>query len=92
MITTPKDRIKNGQYGLAQLLAQWSINMNKDNEALWDVVRVAMLIMMTVIIFGVYWDAMFRVAKIETVECSYEVVNMAKKINVTLMGECEVVR
>jgi hypothetical protein len=29
MITTPKDRIKNGQYGLAQLLAQWSINMNK---------------------------------------------------------------
>ena len=66
--------------------------MNSDNEALWDVVRVAMLIMMTVIIFGVYWDAAFRVAKVETIECSYDIVNMAKKINVTLMGKCEVVR
>lgn len=66
--------------------------MNNDNQALWDVVRVAMLIMMTVIIFGSYYDALFRVAKVETVECSYQIVNMAKKINVTLMGECEVVR
>ncbi len=62
--------------------------MDNDNQALWDVVRVAMLIMMTVIIFGSYYDALFRVAKVETVECSYEIVNMAKKINVTLMGEC----
>ena len=45
-----------------------------------------------VVIFGSYYDALFRVAKVETVECSYEIVNMAKKINVTLMGECEVVR
>ena len=66
--------------------------MTNDNQALWDVVRVAMLIMMTVIIFGSYYDAFFRVAKVETVECSYEIINMAKKINVTLMSECEVVR
>ena len=66
--------------------------MTDENQALWDVVRIAMLFMMTVMIFGVYYDALFRVAKVETVECSYEVVNMAKKINVTLMGECEVVR
>lgn len=66
--------------------------MTDENQALWDVVRITMLLMMTVIIFGVYWDALFREAKVETVECSYEVVNMAKKINVTLLGECEVVR
>ena len=66
--------------------------MTNDNQALWDVVRVAMLIMMTVIIFGSYYDALFRVAKVETVECSYEIVNMAKNINVTLMGECLVER
>jgi hypothetical protein len=66
--------------------------MTDENQALWDVVRITMLLMMTVIIFGTYYDALFRVAKVETVECSYEIVNMAKKINVTLMGECEVVR
>jgi len=66
--------------------------MTDENQALWDVVRIAMLLMMTVLIFGVYYDALFRVAKVETVECSYEVVNMAKKINVTLMGECEVIK
>jgi len=66
--------------------------MADETQALWDVVRVAMVIMMTVIIFGVYWDAAFRVAKVETVECSYDIVNMARKLNVTLMGECKVVR
>ena len=66
--------------------------MSDENQALWDVVRITMLLMMTVLIFGVYYGALFRVAKVETVECSYEVVNMAKKINVTLMGECLVER
>ena len=66
--------------------------MADDNQALWDVVRVAMVLMMTVIIFGVYWDAAFREVKIETVECSYQIENMAKKINVTLMGKCLVER
>ena len=66
--------------------------MSDDNQALWDVVRVAMLIMMTVIIFGSYYDAIFRDTEIQTVECSYDIVNMAKKINVTLMGKCLVER
>jgi hypothetical protein len=92
MITTPKDRIKNGQYGLAQLLAQWSINMNNNNQALWDVVRVAMLIMMTVIIFGVYFDAAFREVKVKTVPCSVTIENMARKLNVTLLDQCNIER
>lgn len=61
-------------------------------EDLWIVTRVAMVSMMSVLIFGVYYDAMFREAKVETVECSYEINNMAKNFNMTLMGECEVVR
>jgi hypothetical protein len=65
--------------------------MNKDNEALWDVVRVAMLIMMTVIIFGVYFDAAFREVKIKTVPCSVTINDMARKLNVTLLDRCEVV-
>jgi hypothetical protein len=65
--------------------------MNKDNEALWDVVRVAMLIMMTVIIFGVYFDAAFREVKIRTVPCSVTINDMARKLNVTLLDKCEVV-
>jgi hypothetical protein len=65
--------------------------MNKDNEALWDVVRVAMLIMMTVIIFGQYYDNIFRIAKVKTVPCSVTIENMARKLNVTLIDECEVV-
>ena len=56
------------------------------------VANVAACCMMSVLILGQYYDAMFRVAKVETVECSYQITNMAKKINVTLMGECEVVR
>ena len=66
--------------------------MTDENQALWDVVRTAMLLMMTVLIFGVYYDALFRVAKVETVECSIEINNMARKLNVILMSECEVVR
>ena len=56
------------------------------------VANVAACCMMSVLILGQYYDAMFRVANVETVECSYQITNMAKKINVTLMGECEVVR
>jgi hypothetical protein len=66
--------------------------MNKDNEALWDVVRVAMLIMMTVIIFGVYWDAAFREVKVKTVPCSVTIENMARKLNVTLLDQCNIER
>ena len=56
------------------------------------VANVAACCMMSVLILGQYYDALFRVANVETVECSYQITNMAKKINVTLMGECEVTR
>ena len=56
------------------------------------VANVAACCMMLVLIFGQYYDALFRVARVETVECSYQISNMARKLNVTLMGECEVVR
>lgn len=56
------------------------------------VANVAACCMMAVLILGQYYDAAFCVAKIEKVECSYDIVNMAKKINVTLLGKCEVVR
>jgi hypothetical protein len=64
----------------------------EDLLALWDVVRVAMVCMMSVVIFGVYYDALFKEPKVELVPCSVTIQNMAKKINVTLMDECEVER
>ena len=59
---------------------------------LWIVTKVAMLCMMSVLIFGVYFDALFKDPRIETVECSADIQNMARKLNVTLLGSCEVVR
>jgi hypothetical protein len=56
------------------------------------VANVAACCIVLVLMFGQYYDALFRVAKVETVECSYQITNMAKKINVTLMGECEVIK
>ena len=56
------------------------------------VANVAACCMMLVLILGQYYDNIFRIAKVETVECSYQISNMARKLNVTLMGECEVVR
>ena len=59
---------------------------------LWLVTRVALTCMMSVLIFGVYFDALFKDPRIETVECSVDIHNMARKLNVTLLGRCEVVR
>lgn len=62
---------------------------------LWIVTRVAMVCMMTVLILGTYYDALTYTPKakqVEVVECSKTIVNMAHKLNVTLVGECEVVR
>lgn len=61
-------------------------------SALWDVTRVAMISMMSVLIFGTYYDALFKEQKVELVECSVEIHNMARKLNVTLLGSCEVIR
>ena len=59
---------------------------------LWIVTRVAMVSMMCVLIFGTYFDAAFKEQKVELVECSADIHNMARKLNVTLLGSCEVVR
>lgn len=37
-------------------------------------------------------DAAFKDQRIETVACSADINNMARKLNVTLLGECEVQR
>jgi signal recognition particle subunit SEC65 len=47
--------------------------------------------MMTVIIFGVYFDAAFREVKVRTVPCSVTIEDMARKLNVTLLDKCVVV-
>lgn len=59
---------------------------------LWIVTRVAMVSMMGVMIFGVYFDAAFKDPRIETVECSADIHNMARKLNVTLLGSCRITR
>ena len=60
----------------------------KDLLALWDVVRVAMLCMMSVIIFGVYFNALFPKLEAEKMfECDF---NMGKSIMTapcTIRGE-----
>ena len=62
----------------------------KELESLWDVVRVALCTMMCVLIFGVYYDALFKEPKVELVPCSVTIENMAKKLNVTLLDMCVV--
>lgn len=56
------------------------------------VANVAACCMMTVLILGQYYDAIYKVPKIELVECSYKIENMARKLNVVLIGECEIER
>lgn len=46
--------------------------MNESNQALWDVVRVALVLMMCVQIFGVYWTHFFPSTKITQYECDFK--------------------
>lgn len=66
--------------------------LSEDNQALWDVVRVALASMMFVQILGIYWNVLYPRNTVQLVECSIEIVNMARKLNVTLLGSCEVVQ
>ena len=59
---------------------------------LWIVTKVAMISMMATLIIGTWYDALFVERKAELVACSADINNMARKLNVTLLGECEVVR
>lgn len=65
--------------------------MSDDLQALWDVARIGMVCMMSVVIFGTYFNAIFpKEYKVRHVECSVTLKNMATKFNVTLMDECEI--
>jgi len=57
---------------------------------LFEVVKVACTCMMFVIFLGTSYDAINPKITWKTVECSVTIVNMAKKLNVTLVDECEV--
>ena len=58
-----------------------------------DVICVACCCMVAVIVLGdVYNTLLPKDSVIRYVPCSYEIVNMAKKINVTLLGKCEVLK
>ena len=63
--------------------------MDKDYP-LFTVITVACIGMCTVMMLGQYWDLAFREVKIQTVPCSITIENMARKLNVTLLSECEV--
>lgn len=80
--------MKNDLPGLDQHLAQWSTNMND----LWVVTRVAMVCMMATLIIGTWYEGAFVKRKAELVACSADINNMARKLNVTLLGECMVQR
>lgn len=47
---------------------------------------------MAVVILGSAWDTVTYERKTETVECSYRIVEMARKLNVTIVDKCEVDR
>lgn len=64
----------------------------RDLDSLWDVTRIAMLCMMSTLIFGTYFEALFKEPTIERVTCSVGIQDMANKFHVTLMDECEVER
>lgn len=64
----------------------------KEN-ALLDVIKCAMICMMSVLMVGTWFDAIFPKEKhLQTIPCSVTLVDMAKKFNVTLMDECEIER
>lgn len=60
--------------------------------ALLTVTVVALTCMMAAQIFGIYYDAMFRQQRVELVQCGVDIQDMARKLNVTLAGSCEVTR
>jgi len=56
------------------------------------VANVMACCMMGVLLVGTWFDALTRVPKVEVVTCSITIENMARKLNVTLLDQCEVVR
>lgn len=62
----------------------------KDN-ALIEVIQITLMLMMSVLMVGTWFDAIFPKEKhLQTVECSVTIVDMANKFHVTLLDECEI--
>lgn len=52
------------------------MELNDDIQAIWDVIRVALILMMCVQIFGVYFNALFpKEERVVTYECDFEMSN-----------------
>ena len=56
------------------------------------VANVAACCMMLTLLIGTWYDELFVERKAELVACSADINNMARKLNVTLLGECLVQR
>lgn len=51
---------------------------------------VAACCICSVLIVGTWYDNMTYIKKPRMVECSVNIYNMARKLNITLLDECEV--
>lgn len=63
--------------------------MSEANKALLTVVNVMLVCMMSVQIVGLWYDAC-QDKKVARVACSKDIVDRARNLNITLMGECEI--
>ena len=62
--------------------------MNESNQALWYVIRVALVCMMSVQIFGVYFNAVFPKEIVEIIyECNFEMKDHILTKPCTVKGE-----
>lgn len=60
----------------------------KEYQALWDVVRVAMVCMMSVMIFDVYYNALFqKPERVITYECDFDMGKSVMTAPCTVRGE-----
>lgn len=66
------------------------MELNDDTQAIWDVIRVALILMMCVQIFGVYFNAAFPSRELKPVyeECDFKL----KDHTITLPCEIRSVR
>ena len=66
--------------------------MNSDNQALWDVVRVALVCMMFIQICGIYYDAITYVpeAAVQVIyDCRFQMDGSIMSKPCTIMGKWE---
>lgn len=62
--------------------------MNEDYKALWDVIRIALVCMMSVQIFGVYFNAVFpKEERVIIYECDFEMSGSILTKPCTVRGE-----